>query len=92
MRRLGQITIAAEPERSVLAAEKARLVHSAVAKLAPRPREVVSRRFGLDGGGEIGVAALALDLHLSERRARTIECDALHKLAVELERSRLTPS
>jgi RNA polymerase primary sigma factor len=82
---------AAEPEPSVLAAEQARLVHDAVAKLAPRPREIVRRHFGLDGGCEVGVAALALDLHLSERRARTIERDALHKLAVELERSRLTP-
>jgi RNA polymerase primary sigma factor len=76
---------AAEPERAALSAEDARLVRNAVARLAPRPRDIVSRRFGLDGGGETEVAAVARDLQLSERRTRTIERDALHKLAVELE-------
>jgi RNA polymerase sigma factor (sigma-70 family) len=74
---------AADPEGAALSAEEARLVRDAVARLAPRSREIVSRHFGLDGG-ETAVAAVALDLHLSERRTRTIERDALHELASEL--------
>jgi RNA polymerase primary sigma factor len=74
---------AADPESAVLSAAEAHLVRNAVARLAPRSREIVSRHFGLDGG-ETGVATVALDLHLSERRTRTIECDALHQLASEL--------
>jgi RNA polymerase primary sigma factor len=74
---------AADPEGAALSAEEARLVRDAVARLAPRSREIVSRHFGLDGG-ETAVATVALDLHLSERRTRTIERDALHQLASEL--------
>jgi RNA polymerase primary sigma factor len=74
---------AADPEGAALSAEEARLVRDAVAQLAPRSREIVSRHFGLDGG-ETAVATVALDLHLSERRTRTIERDALHQLASEL--------
>lgn len=81
---------AADPEGAALSAEEARLVRDAVARLAPRSREIVSRHFGLDGG-ETAVAAVALDLHLSERRTRTIERDALHQLASEL-RSTQTPA
>jgi RNA polymerase primary sigma factor len=75
---------APDPERQALAAEEARLVRDAVARLSPRQREVVSRHFGFDGD-EAGVAAVAGDLHLSERRTRTIEHDALHSLAHELQ-------
>lgn len=75
---------AADPEHETLSSERARLVRDAVARLAPRPRDIVSRRFGLDGP-ETNVAEVALDLQLSERRTRTIERDALHRLAVELE-------
>jgi len=74
----------ADPEREALRSERARFVRAAVARLAPRRREIVSRRFGLDGP-EAKVGELALDLQLSERRTRTIEHDALHRLAVELE-------
>ena len=74
---------AADPEGAALSAEEARLVRDAVARLAPRSREIVSRHFGLDGC-ETTVAAVAVNLHLSERRTRTIECDALHQLAFEL--------
>jgi RNA polymerase primary sigma factor len=74
---------APDPEREAISAEEARLVRDAVVRLEPRSREIVSRHYGLDGE-ETAVAAVALDLHLSERRTRTIECDALHQLASEL--------
>jgi RNA polymerase sigma factor (sigma-70 family) len=75
---------ATDPEREVLAGDEAEQVRDAVARLTPRQRQIVSRHFGLDGG-ESDIASVAAELHLSERRARTIEHDALHQLADELE-------
>jgi RNA polymerase primary sigma factor len=76
--------LASDPEREALAADEAERVRNAVARLSPRQRQIVSRHFGLDGG-EVDVATVAAGLHLSERRTRTIEHDALHQLADELE-------
>jgi RNA polymerase primary sigma factor len=72
------------PEREALDVERAQLVRGAVAELSPRQRAVVTRHFGLDGS-EVKLAALACELHVSERRARTIERDALHELQAALE-------
>jgi DNA-directed RNA polymerase sigma subunit (sigma70/sigma32) len=75
---------AADPEREAITHELAETARSAVRRLSPRRREIINRRFGLDGS-EDSIATLARDLHLSERRARTIEADALHELAIALE-------
>lgn len=75
---------ARDPEREALASERVRLVREAARRLPPRQRHVVARRFGL-GGAPAEVAAVAVDLHLSERRTRTIEHDALHELREALE-------
>jgi len=77
---------AATPETDAVRADEARRVRGAVERLSPRQREIVSRHFGLDGS-ETPIATVAADLHLSERRTRTIENDALYRLALELERS-----
>jgi RNA polymerase primary sigma factor len=74
---------APSPELKVLADEQSRLVRSAVARLPRRQRFVVNRRFGLDGS-PARVDELAANLHLSERRTRTIEHDGLHSLARQL--------
>jgi RNA polymerase primary sigma factor len=74
---------APSPELEVLADEQSRLVRGAVSRLPRRQRFVVSRRFGLDGY-PAPVAELAANLHVSERRTRTIEHDGLHSLAREL--------
>jgi RNA polymerase primary sigma factor len=75
--------VASDPEAEAIAADDAERVRTAIDRLAPRQRQIVSRHFGLDGSEE-DVATLAADLHLSERRTRTIEHDALHRLAAEL--------
>jgi RNA polymerase sigma factor (sigma-70 family) len=75
---------ASDPERDALAADEAERVRNAVTQLSPRQRQIVSRHFGLDGREE-NVADVAADLHLSERRTRTIEHDALHQLAADLD-------
>ena len=76
--------LASDPEREALAADEAERVRNAVTRLSPRQRQIVSRHFGLDGRAK-DVATVAAELHLSERRTRTIEQDALHQLADELE-------
>lgn len=75
--------VASDPELEAIAADDADRVRAAVDRLPPRQRQIVRRHFGLDGREE-GVATLAADLQLSERRTRTIEHDALCRLAVEL--------
>lgn len=75
---------ASDPEREALATDEAERIREAVARLSPRQRRIVGRHYGL-GGSEASVATLAAELHLSERRTRTIEHDALHRLADVLE-------
>jgi RNA polymerase primary sigma factor len=75
---------ARDPEREVLCAEAALQMRDAVARLSPRRREIIRRHFGLDDR-EASIATLARELHLSERRTRTIENDALHELALVLD-------
>jgi RNA polymerase sigma factor (sigma-70 family) len=78
---------AADPEGEALSREAAQRLHDAVEQLSPRQRVIVSRHFGLDGS-QTGISTVAGDLHLSERRTRTIEQEALLSLAQELERPR----
>jgi RNA polymerase primary sigma factor len=75
---------AEDPEREAVLHETVQATREAVSRLSPRRREIIVRHFGLDGP-EDSMANLAHDLHLSERRARTIEADALHELAIALE-------
>jgi len=74
---------APDPERELIDGERSLLVRDAVARLSPRQREIVCRHFGLDRD-ESTIAEVADHLHLSQRRVRTIENDALHSIAREL--------
>lgn len=78
---------AADPEHEALSREESQRVHDAVERLSPRQRTIVSRHFGLNGS-EAGIASLASDLGLSERRTRTLESEALQTLALEFEQPR----
>jgi RNA polymerase primary sigma factor len=78
---------AAAPNPEVEAVKHAEvdLVDEAVAQLADREREIVSRHFGIGRDGE-PLARVAAELHLSEQRTRTIEARALYELRERLER------
>jgi len=78
---------AADPELETLSGEEATLVRDAVQRLTPRQREIVRGHFGLDQE-ETPIAALADGMHLSERRTRTLEQDALCHLACDLQSQR----
>jgi DNA-directed RNA polymerase sigma subunit (sigma70/sigma32) len=78
---------AQDPEDVTLSAERAELLRNAVSGLPPRARDIVTQHFGL-GRPERDISAIAADLHLSERRTRTIEHDGLYALSTALEPSR----
>jgi DNA-directed RNA polymerase specialized sigma24 family protein len=61
-----------DPELELLAREEARIVSAAVGSLPAREQEIVTHHNGL-GDPPQSIAEIAAELHLSERRTRTIE-------------------
>ena len=55
-------------------------MHGLVAELAPREREVLRLRFGLDGGYERTLAQAGTEMGLSRERVRQLESSALARL------------
>jgi RNA polymerase primary sigma factor len=78
---------ARDPVDETVTHEEAERVREAVGHLAPRQREIVRRHYGLEGE-ETPIGELADGMHLSERRTRTLEQDALFRLARELQPQR----
>jgi RNA polymerase primary sigma factor len=81
LRTLGESLVDAAAERAgSTAAESADLsngLHGLVAELAPREREVLRLRFGLDGGYERTLAQAGTEMGLSRERVRQLESSAL---------------
>jgi RNA polymerase sigma factor (sigma-70 family) len=78
---------AGDPEREILAREQAHALAAALAALPARKREVVARHFGVGrAAGTLRQAAAAIGV--SERRAQTLQRDALYELRDRLEEAR----
>jgi RNA polymerase primary sigma factor len=75
---------ASDPEAEVVGRAESDLVDEAVEKLPSREREIVTRHFGI-GCDTRTLADVAVELHLSEQRTRTIELRALYELRDLLE-------
>jgi RNA polymerase primary sigma factor len=60
--------------------ETRREVWSMLRLLPPRHREVLVRRYGIDGGGEQLHTEIGAALGLGEERSRQLESEALHRL------------
>jgi len=84
LRTLGESVVDPGAEQAgSTAAESADLsnrLHGLVAELAPREREVLRLRFGLDGGYERTLAQAGTEMGLSRERVRQLESRALARL------------
>jgi hypothetical protein len=69
----------------MVGAEDAALIAAAVMTLPPQWREIIVKRFGLDGGLAMTLAAVGDMLGLSRERVRQIEGKAMRSLRDQLE-------
>ncbi len=76
----------APPEEELTVSLEQDVLHRAVAQLPDREREVVKRRYGLDGDRDpASLEAIGRELGLTRERVRQIEANALEQLAVNRE-------
>jgi RNA polymerase primary sigma factor len=81
---------AEDPLENLAQTRSAREVRASLVTLTPRERDVLTRRFGLDGEEESTLEAIGRGLSLTRERIRQIEGEALDKLRVPL-RARCLP-
>jgi RNA polymerase primary sigma factor len=75
-----------EPEEELTVSLEEDVLRRAVAQLPEREREVVKRRYGLNGGRDpASLATIGHELGLTRERVRQIEASALEQLAVNRE-------
>jgi|SRR5829696_3258570 len=75
-----------EPEEELTVSLEEDVLRRAVAQLPEREREVVKRRYGLDGERDpASLATIGRELGLTRERVRQIEASALEQLAVNRE-------
>jgi RNA polymerase primary sigma factor len=71
---------AVDPSQNLIEVENRDEVSGLLRLLPPRHREVVARRFGLNGAGEQSHAEIGLLLGVGEERSRQLEREALRRL------------
>ncbi len=70
---------------AMVGAEDAELIAEAALDLPPQWRTIIVRRYGLDGGPSMTLAAVGDTLGLSRERVRQIETKALERIRARLE-------
>src|SRR5262245_51149538 len=69
-----------DPLVQVIGYERRSKVLTALEPLTPQQRQTLTRRFGLDGGGERTQAEVAAEMRISPQRVAQLESAALNQL------------
>lgn len=80
----------ADPEALLQNQEQNQLVHVWLEQLTERQRQVVERRYGLNGYEVATLDAIAIDLELTRERVRQIQMEGLDRLRRILKRGGIT--
>ena len=81
---------AVNPEDLLQFREMGALLNDWLAQLGERQRQVIERRYGLNGADVMTLEALAIDLGLTRERVRQIQAGALDRLRVIIKRGGVT--
>ncbi|MDR2165726.1 MAG: RNA polymerase sigma factor RpoS [Zoogloeaceae bacterium] len=78
------------PETRLQSHEITRLIQTWLSRLTSRQREVVERRYGLDGREQVTLDTIASDLSLTRERVRQIQIESLKRLRHLLQQGGIT--
>ncbi len=81
---------AVNPEALLQFREMGALLDDWLAQLTERQRQVIERRYGLNGADVVTLEALAVDLGLTRERVRQIQAEALDRLRSIIKRGGVT--
>ena len=81
---------AVNPEDLLQFREMGALLNDWLAQLGERQRQIIERRYGLNGADVMTLEALAIDLGLTRERVRQIQAGALDRLRVIIKRGGVT--
>ena len=81
---------AVNPEDLLQFREMGALLNDWLAQLGERQRQIIERRYGLNGADVMTLEALAVDLGLTRERVRQIQAGALDRLRVIIKRGGVT--
>lgn len=81
---------AVNPEALLQFREMGALLDDWLAQLSERQRQVIERRYGLNGADVVTLEALAVDLGLTRERVRQIQAEALGRLRSIIKRGGVT--
>ena len=81
---------AVNPEALLQFREMGALLDDWLAQLSERQRQVIERRYGLNGADVVTLEALAVDLGLTRERVRQIQAEALDRLRSIVKRGGVT--